>query len=135
MENASKALIIAGGILITLMILALVLYVGRSMGDMADSQDRRLAAQQLVEFNKSYEAYNKTRMYGTDVLSVYNKANNEKEHIIEVKAVDQYGNEILVENSDEFKRFVFKCLEEEIKYNGETGVISKMVFKKIEIKK
>lgn len=74
MENASKALLIAGGILLAMMILALLVYVGTSMSDMEGAQNRKREAQQLENFNKTYEAYNKTRMYGTDVITVVNKA-------------------------------------------------------------
>lgn len=74
MENASKALIIAGGILLAMMILSLMVYMGTTMNDMAESQDRQTLAQQTKEFNDSYLAYNKTRMYGTDVITVVNKA-------------------------------------------------------------
>ncbi len=73
MENASKALIIAGGMLLAMMLLAMIVYVGSSMGDMAESQDRKIATEQLKEFNETYLAYNKTRMYGTDVITVVNK--------------------------------------------------------------
>lgn len=74
MENASKALLMAGGILLAMMILALLVYVATSMSSMAGSQDRRIEAKQLEDFNKTYEAYNKTRMYGTDIITVVNKA-------------------------------------------------------------
>lgn len=74
MENASKALIIAGGILLAMMILALMVYVGTIMTDMAESEDRRTLAEQTAEFNKSYLSYNKSRIYGTDVITVVNKA-------------------------------------------------------------
>ena len=74
MENATKALLIAGGILIAMMTLALLVYVFGYMTDFAESQDRVAATQEIVEFNESYEAYNKQRMYGTDVISVVNKA-------------------------------------------------------------
>jgi len=130
MENASKALLIAGGILLAMMILVLLVYVATYMGDMAKSQDERLAIQQLEEFNASYLAYNKSRMYGTDVLTVFNKANNEQDFIIEVTAVDKDNNNISIENNHGFKVSIFKC--EEVGYNDTTGRINKMVFRKIE---
>ncbi len=133
MENASKALLIAGGVLLSMMILALVVYVGTSMGDMAESQDRKKAAEQLAEFNRGYEVYNKTRMYGTDVLTVFNKAKDENDYSIEITAIDENGNNISIQNNHDFKISVFKCVEEEIGYDNETGRINKMVFRKIEI--
>ncbi len=81
MENASKALLIAGGVLLAMMILAIMVYVFGSMSDFAESQDRTAATQEIVEFNKGYEAYNKQRMYGTDVISVVNKAINHNKNV------------------------------------------------------
>lgn len=74
MENASKALLIAGGMLLAMMILVLLISLATSISDVTESQDRKQLTQQLVQFNKQYEAYNKTRMYGIDVITVVNKA-------------------------------------------------------------
>ena len=59
MENASKALIIAGGILLALMLLSILVYVAGSMHDWAGSQTREELTKQIAEFNKGYEVYNK----------------------------------------------------------------------------
>lgn len=135
MENASKALLMAGGVLLALMILALVVYVATYMGNMADSQDTKLVAEQLAEFNKSYEAYNKTRLYGTDVLTVYNKAKSEKDYIIEIEAIDKDENSMTIENTKDFKRTIFTCTDidsdgKAIEYNKD-GRIKSMEFKQI----
>lgn len=74
MENASKALLMAGGVLIALLILTLLVYLATSTTRMANSQDQRVKTEQTIAFNKEYEAYDKTKMYGIDVISVMNKA-------------------------------------------------------------
>ena len=74
MENASKALLMAGGILLALMILVLLVYAITSMTNFTNAQDEKFSAQQIQEFNNGYLAYNKTRMYGTDIITVVNKA-------------------------------------------------------------
>jgi len=81
MENASKAILIAGGILFAMIIVALLLYLFNSMNLMGQADEDRKAAQQLAKFNAEYEAYNKKLMYGTDVITVINKAidNNKME--------------------------------------------------------
>ena len=76
MENASKALLIAGGVLLAMMILAMLVYVSTSITDFSEAQDRDALTKQLSEFNKGFEAYNKKIMYGVDVISVVNKAIN-----------------------------------------------------------
>lgn len=116
MENASKALIIAGGVFLALMILSLLVYVLSSMTDFADAQDRAKQVSEIEEFNKSYQAYNKQRMYGIDIISVVNKANDNNiknkdndEYKVTVKILDKSGKEISLDESDEFKRTIFRC--------------------------
>ena len=74
MENASKALLMAGGTLIAILIMSLIVYVFTTSTRMAEAQDEKISKQQTAEFNKQYEAYDKSRMYGTDIISVVNKA-------------------------------------------------------------
>ena len=80
MENAAKALLIIGGILLAIMTLSSLLYMAQVTSRMADEQDEKVAIRQKTAFNSEYESYNKNAMYGTDVISVVNKAivNNEK---------------------------------------------------------
>lgn len=80
MENASKALLIAGGILIALLIIALLVYSFGSMSGYFSSEETKEEAEQLEAFNKQYEAYQRKLLRGTDIISVINKIsdNNEK---------------------------------------------------------
>lgn len=74
MENAAKALIIAGGILLAIMILSLLVYMLGITNTMAQAQDEKKVAEQLVAFNNEYEAYNKRVLYGVEVITVARKA-------------------------------------------------------------
>lgn len=74
MENASKALLIAGGMLIAMLILSMIISLAISMQDVAESQDKQQLKKQVEQFNKEYLAYNKTKMFGADVITVLNKA-------------------------------------------------------------
>ena len=76
MENASKALLMAGGIFLAIALLTFGVYTYTSLNKLTNEKDEQTAQQQLVNFNKSYEAYNKSIMYGTDLISVINKAND-----------------------------------------------------------
>lgn len=102
MENASKALIIAGGILLAMMILALLIYVSTSMSSVAEEQDKRILTQQIEEFNKGYLAYNKTRMYGTDVITVVNKAINHN-NTVEAMETDPYYINVIIKTKQSFE--------------------------------
>lgn len=70
MENASQALLIAGGVLIAIVLITLGVYVYVSLHNVASMQDQKAQTEQLVNFNKKYEAYNKSLMHGTDVATV-----------------------------------------------------------------
>ncbi len=80
MENASKALIMAGSTLLAVVLFALVVYFFKNMGNVPTQQEEQLQTEQLAKFNLEYEVYDKTMMYGVDVISCLNKAksNNEK---------------------------------------------------------
>ena len=80
MENASKALLIAGGILLAMLVAALLVYLNSNIQIIKTAQSEKTFQEQLTAFNMQYEAYNKRIMYGTDIISVINKAidNNEQ---------------------------------------------------------
>lgn len=74
MENAAKALVIAGGVLIAIMTLSLFLYGMTSAARIEQAQNEKKATEELAAFNMEYEAYNKQRLYGIDLITVINKA-------------------------------------------------------------
>lgn len=81
MENASKALMMAGGVLISIIVIGILLLAFNSLKEYPKEQEKVLKAEQLAKFNTEYEAYEKPRMYGTDVITVLNKAiNNNKKY-------------------------------------------------------
>ena len=54
MENASKALLIAGGILIALIIISLLVVMFTQIGDYQKSQSSGSKESQLAEFNRDF---------------------------------------------------------------------------------
>lgn len=80
MENAAKALTIAGGVLIAIIVVATLWYSFQQWGILPQAKDDNEKISQEVEFNKEFESYNKQNLYGTDIITVINKAmaNNEK---------------------------------------------------------
>ena len=76
MENATKALLIAGGVLIAIIIITLLV---RTYGNISNFQRQQLTqeeARQIAEFNSEYTQYENQYVYGTDVITVINKVNN-----------------------------------------------------------
>lgn len=80
MENAAKALGIAAGVLLAVILMSLIAYFFSNLSEWPQQQDDMESAEQLAKFNKEYEVYEKSQMYGVDVISCLNKAksNNEK---------------------------------------------------------
>lgn len=72
MENASKALTIAGGVLIAVMLVVLVYYVFTHWGESQKMQEEELEVQRAEDFNKSYLSYEKV-LYGSELLGLVNK--------------------------------------------------------------
>lgn len=107
MENATKALIIAGGILLAIITISVLLYSFNTMSWFQESEQSLDEMEQINKYNQEYEVFNKKVMFGTDVVSAVNKAisNNEKKNakhgneyfvnvIVNVKEI-KYGMEVL----------------------------------------
>ena len=91
MENASKALIMAGEILIGILIIGLLVYGYINISSFNKEKEGTIKTEQLATFNKEYESYNRKLIRGVDVISVINKAidnnkkyDNEKEYNISI---------------------------------------------------
>jgi len=141
MENASKALLIAAGMFLALLILSMLIYMSNSINGIAKKKNEKKAAEQLTEFNAKYEAYNKMLMYGTDVVTIINKAKEDGITIaldgvvmIDSKATledvrTNIKNAKLDPNDDNYEGLkIYECIL--IKYDGVTGKVNYMEFKK-----
>lgn len=73
MENASKALIMAGGILLSVLILGLAVMVFRNISDLEGVKQDSEAQEQASEFNKRYEMFIRDGLYGSEVVSAANQ--------------------------------------------------------------
>lgn len=74
MENASKALIMAGGVLLAILLIGALVYTFTHIRGVPQSEDELRASEQLAKENKEFESYSKGRLWSTDVISVINKA-------------------------------------------------------------
>ena len=73
MENASKALIMAGSVLIALMILgALVLAFG-NLTSYQETDTHTTRSAQIAEYNSQFETYNRDNVRGSDLYSLLNR--------------------------------------------------------------
>lgn len=74
MENASKALLIAGGVLIAILIVSVLVVTLNIVNSNQRTREKALATEQLAEFNQKYEAYNKKALRGTDIITLMKMA-------------------------------------------------------------
>ena len=82
MENASRALLIAGGVLMGIIILSLLIIMFTQMGDFQRAHATIDKDSQLAKFNSDFEKYaDDSGIDGTDIISLANKVSdyNEKE--------------------------------------------------------
>jgi len=139
MENASKALLMAGGVLIAILILGSLVLLFANLQDYQNKTDSSTKQSQIAEFNNQFEPYNKDNLTLMELKSVYNKiiSNNTKytEYKIDsniIKSPGEYtktnGKSIyeyymkkdfkdIQETHKQYK--VFKCSE--IKYDNKNG--------------
>lgn len=90
MENASKALIMAGAILIAIMIISLAVYLFTDFGTTSAEINKENAERQLTQFNTQFTTYlgrNNITVY--ELISVVNLA---KENNSEYASVNNYAN-------------------------------------------
>lgn len=71
MENASKAIIMAGGILIGVIILSVLVLIFRPIGDIYEEQGVSLSIEQLEKYNRQFNTFDKS-LYGSELLSLKN---------------------------------------------------------------
>ena len=71
MENASKAIIMAGGILIALIIVSLIVMIFGGMGELYSQEGENLTIEQLEKFNRQFATYDRS-LYGSELLSLAN---------------------------------------------------------------
>ncbi|MBR3134072.1 MAG: hypothetical protein IKG56_01250 [Clostridia bacterium] len=70
MENASKALMIAGGVLLALLVTSLLVIGISRMRHYQNTQNQKIKNEQVAEFNGQYESYNKQVVTGYELVSL-----------------------------------------------------------------
>lgn len=155
MENATKALMIAAGILFALILFGTFIYLFTQISQNSNLQDKAKLMEQVNEFNKPYEAYQRNLIRGVEIASLCNRANSyntqnydlgkeEKIHIYITLTLEDweekrknvqydmtgYNFDQMKKNNaqgfHDFKIKYFKC--EKIEYNKNTGKVNKMYF-------
>lgn len=118
MENASKALIIAGSILIALMIIGAVILMFNSLSNYQNMNDKDVKEAQIVKFNNQYETYNRDNVRGSDLYSLLNR----------VADYNRRKSEVGVNNGDEGIDSQFQPMSVTVSFINENN-LKKLVYK------
>ena len=129
MENASKALVMAGGVLIALLVIGAVMLMVNNLSVYQNAQDINTKTSQIAEFNNKFIPYERNDLSILELKTVYNKIedNNENhpEWKIETNIKDLGINFDNIESSDKLTK-TFKCIG--IDYTDDEGRICIMNF-------
>lgn len=74
MENASKALIIAGAILISILLISIGIILINSGKDVTETGTAGMTSQKIQTFNSQFTAYEGTKK-GSEIRGIYNTVN------------------------------------------------------------
>ena len=72
MENASKALIIAGSVLLAVLILTTLVFTFNQISNLKQVEANSEEEKVLAQYNKQIESFSKPGLYGSEILSLAN---------------------------------------------------------------
>ena len=116
MENASKALIMAGSILIAVMTIGALMFMFDNISGVEKQKDQNAEIEATLEFNRQFEAFDMAGLRGSDLLTVINKMYdyNERSNDVRVNEYSPMSMQVtfVVDTEDEFRNGVTATLEE-----------------------
>ena len=126
MENASKALLMAGGILIAIITIALLVRSFTSISSFQKAQLNEQEQEQLVAFNEEYTKYLGQYVYGVEVATLKNKYDNDG--LVYVEVLPE-GTQLPTGVGQDTQ--YYKCTN--INYDETTGKVNSITFEKVTI--
>lgn len=135
MENASKALIMAGGVLIALIIIGILVAFFNNLSDWQKISQTSEKVEQITEFNKQYDVYSRN-VYGSELLSIANKIDDYNKRESDNKGYSKIDLEVQITydmDKDFFKKNIYNAsslktevekLNNEIEELGNTSIKS-----------
>ncbi len=135
MENAAKALTIAGGIFIALMILGALILMFNNLSSYQNQNDATTKQMQTTDFNNEFTPYDKPDLTLMELKSIYNKiASHNKRNPDEI--INTNIKDIYLDIEKDFKQLdeeqkqtaVFSCKGVGYASNGK---INKMEFERV----
>ncbi len=72
MENASKALIMAGSVLLAILIIGSLVFMFNTLSNLKNTEASAEDVEQLAKYNRQIETFNREGLYGSEILSLAN---------------------------------------------------------------
>ena len=109
MENASKALLIAGGVLLAILVISLFVVMRGNLQQYFKAQDDVSTQEEIVAFNLEYTNYNRNNVRGNELLSLINKVidYNERESEATVNNSQAPTIDLNIYLEDKRNKFIF----------------------------
>ena len=96
MENASKALIMAGSVLLAVLIITALVFTFNQISNLkqveASSEEEKI----LAQYNKEIEGFNKSGLYGSEILSLANLIEDYNERQANLKGYEPIALKVTV---------------------------------------
>ena len=133
MENASKALLIGGSILIAMLTISIGLNLFMNYRDMGSSYERNLEATEIQKFNVNFTKFEERQdITIQEIVSLANfvreyNADNETEITVFLNSDNLADNENLIDIVKEKNKQLFKTSS--IRYNSESGLVENITFR------
>lgn len=99
MENASKALLIAGAVLIAILIITVLATVLKSTGNVSKQYDQSVSLEQVTTFNSNFTKYTGKYLTIHDVVTICNFAKQNKIHKVTITANEKSEDDIKNDNN------------------------------------
>lgn len=114
MENASRALVIAGGVLLSLIIIGVVMFAYRGITSLQKEKDISLSNEQVSKINEQIEKYTKKSViYGSEVLSICNAIEDYSRKYPESEGYPKITAKIKIKAADGKDNAIKECFEED----------------------
>ena len=137
MENASKALLIAGGVLLAMMIITIGIVLYNSFSNTTSQYAQSMSATELTEFNTKFEVFReRTNITAQEIVSLVNMTKENNEYFnVNIEVIDSSNPDDIDSNKnikeDKIIPFLqnnskseFSCIQIGYDTNGQVNLIT-----------
>lgn len=113
MENASKALLMAGGMLLAMLLVTVLIYAWKLFSEYQSSQDSLIEIEDTAKFNQQFTNYDRKDVQGYELLSLLNQIidYNERKTTDSINGNKEQNNKISISinlvNEEKRKKFTY----------------------------